>query len=198
MTVRGVPLPKTLITGAPARASEVAAALQQAGATPPLQADSATALVDVCASVPPGSLDCYIQLPYDHRAGATAVADAAAMVADGGLARYDAVTTVVPLLSDGATVVLVMEERGDDQRRLDLAGAADDLTRLLARALRDDHPAAALKIALVGDRQSPSDIATIARLRGKPRPAASSYVDVEPGLGFADWRCQVLSLLEAT
>jgi hypothetical protein len=152
----------------------------------------------MCASVPPKSLDCYIQLPYDHRAGATAVADAAAMVADGGLARYAAVTTVVPLLSNGATVVLVMEERVHDGRRLDLAGTADDLTRLLARALRDDHPVPELKISLVGDRQSPSEIATIAGLRGKPRRAASSYVDVEPGLGFADWRCEVLSLLEAT
>ncbi len=26
---------------------------------------------------------------------------------------------------------------------------------------------------------------------------ASSYVDFEPDLGFADWRCEVLSLLEA-
>jgi hypothetical protein len=125
------------------------------------------------------------------------VADAAT-VAAGGLARYAAVTTVVPLLSDGATVVLVMEERVDDEHRLDLAGAAGDLTRLLARALRDDHPAPELKIALVGDRQSPAEIATIAGLRGKPRRPASSYVDVEPGLAFADWRYEVLSLLEAT
>jgi hypothetical protein len=120
------------------------------------------------------------------------------MVAGSGLARYAAVTTVVPLLSDGATVVLVMEERVAGGRRLDLAGAADDLTRLLARALRDDHPAADMKIALVEDRQSPSEIATIARLRGKPRRSAASYVDVEPGLAFADWRSEVLSRLEAT
>lgn len=152
----------------------------------------------MCASVAPKSLECYIQLPYDHRAGTTAMADATAMVADSGLARYAAVSTVVPLLSDGATVVLVMEERVEDERRLDLAGAADDLTRLLARALRDDHPVAEMKIALVADRESSSEIATIARLRGKPRRPASSYVDVEPGLGFADWRCEVLSRLEAT
>jgi hypothetical protein len=120
------------------------------------------------------------------------------MVAGSGLARYAAVTTVVPLLSEGATVVLVMEERVAGGRRLDLAGAADDLTRLLARALRDDHPAADMKIALVEDRQSPSEIATIARLRGKPRRSAASYVDVEPGLAFADWRSEVLSRLEAT
>jgi hypothetical protein len=126
------------------------------------------------------------------------VADAAAMLADGGLARYSAVTSVVPLLSDGATVILVMEQRVDDRHRLDLGGAADDLTRLLARALRGDHPARQLKIALVGDRPSPSEIAVIARLRGKPRRPVSSYVDFEPGLGFADWRCEVLSLLEAT
>ena len=26
----------------------------------------------------------------------------------------------------------------------------------------------------------------------------SAYADLEPGLGFADWRCEVLSLLEAS
>ena len=63
----------------------------------------------------------------------------------------------------------------------------------MAERLHERH-----HLALVEDRQSPSDIATIARLRGQPLRAASSFVDVEPGLGFADWRCQVLSLMEAT
>jgi hypothetical protein len=29
----------------------------------------------------------------------------------------------------------------------------------------------------------------------QPAEIASSYVDFEPGLAFADWRCEVLSLL---
>jgi predicted RecB family nuclease len=33
--------------------------------------------------------------------------------------------------------------------------------------------------------------------RRQSRSPVSSYVDFEPDLGFADWRCEVLSLLEA-
>ena len=32
----------------------------------------------------------------------------------------------------------------------------------------------------------------------RPSGAVPSYVDFEPGLGFAEWRCEVLSLLEAS
>ena len=50
-----------------------------------------------------------------------------------------------------------------------------------------------LNVALTRDRQTSES-----RRRGGNVPGAvTSYVDFEPGLGFADWRCEVLSLLEA-
>jgi hypothetical protein len=117
--------------------------------------------------------------------------------------------TVAPLLTEAATVVLVMGDRVGDEPRGDLADAVDDLTRILARALRDDYRATAVRVALVGEQHTPSQIASIAR-SGEDRPPAPptdsgvppdvvrSYADLEPALGFAEWRLEVLSLLETT
>jgi len=120
------------------------------------------------------------------------------MVAEGALARYTAVAMVMPLLSKAATVVLVMGDRADGSLPHDLAGAVNDLTRVLARALRNDYRATDLRVTLVRDEQSPSEIAAVARLRGNRIPAMGSYVDFEPALASADWRCELLSLVEPT
>jgi len=58
-----------------------------------------------------------------------------------------------------------------------------------------------LNVALTRDRQTfeTARIAETDRRGGGHVPGpVSSYVDFEPGLGFADWRCEVLSLLEAS
>jgi hypothetical protein len=70
----------------------------------------------------------------------------------------------------------------------------NDLTRVLARALRSDYRG--LRVTVVGDDQSPSQIALVARLRGNHTPPMDWFVDVEPALGAADWRCELLSLVE--
>jgi hypothetical protein len=191
-------VPNTLISGSSTHALKVAAALQDGDWPPPLCVDTVTALGDACAAMPPGSLDCYIQLPSERRAHATALTEASAMVADGAMARYTAVASVMPVLSDTATVVLVMGDSDDRALPRELAGAVNDLTRVLARALRNDHRATDLRVTLVGDQESPSEIASIARSpRDRTRPM-DWYVDFEPALGSADWHCELLSLLEET
>jgi len=188
-------VPNALITGSPARASDVAAALRSGGFEP-FCADSALNLVDVCAAVLPESLDCYIQLPDDHSARTTAVAEASAMVADGGMARYEAAAHVGPMLAEGATVVLVMGGRSSERERSPgLIGAVNDLTRVLARALRKDHHSTGVRVALMEDGSSPIEIAAVAAERGELAPPLAAFVDVEPGLGFAEWRLELLSLL---
>jgi hypothetical protein len=190
-------MPTALITGSGGRACDVAAALQSGEWQPPLRADSVQALDDVCASMPPGSLDCYIQLPPERQAHTTAVTEASAM-AEGALARYAAITTVLPLLSEKATVVLVLGDGADGTLPRNLAGAVNDLTRVLAGALRNDYPAGGLRVTLVKDDRSPSEIASVARWPGRHTPPMEWYVDFEPTLGSADWRCELLSLLEPT
>jgi len=189
-------VPNTLISGSSTRAREVAAALQAGDWPPPLCVDTVAALGDACDSMPPNSLDCYIQLPSERRAHTTALTEASAMVADGAMARYAAVARVAPVLSDTATVVLVMGDGADPTLPRDLAGAVNDLTRVLARALRNDHRATDLRVTLVRDEESPSEIASIARSPRDGTPPMDWYVDFEPALGSADWRCEVLSLLE--
>jgi hypothetical protein len=117
---------------------------------------------------------------------------------DGAAARYTAMATVLPLLTEKATVVLVIGDGADATVPQNLAGAVNDLTRVLARTLRDDHRATDLRVALVEDDQSPSEIASVARRQGNRTPAMDWYVDFEPALGSADWRCELLSLLEPT
>ena len=118
------------------------------------------------------------------------------MVADGGMARYQAAATVGPMLAEGATVVPVMGRRSSERDRSPgLAGAVNDLTRILVRALRKDYVSIGAKVALMEDGPSPSEIAAVAAGCGALAPPLASYVDVEPGLGFADWRLEVLSRL---
>src|SRR5438128_582878 len=138
----------------------------------------------------PRSLDCYIQLPSERRAHTTALTAASAIVADGAMARYAAVARVMPLLSEAATVVLVMGDGAHRTLPRDLAGAVNDLTRVLARALRADYRATDLRVTLVGDQESPSEIASIARSPRDRTPPMDWYVDFEPALGSADWHCE--------
>jgi len=187
-----------LITGSSARALEVASALETADWQPRLCPDTVEALDDVRASSLPGSFDCYIQLPSERRVHTTAMTEASTTVADGALARYAAVAMVMPLLSTSATVVLVMGDSANGSLPHDLAGAVNDLTRVLARALRNDYRATGLRVKVVGDDQSPSQIASAARLRGDHIPPMDWFVDFEPALGAADWRCELLSLVEPT
>lgn len=188
-------MPNTLITGSSARTLEVAAALQKGDGTPPLCADTVETLDHLCASIAPRSLDCYIQLPSDRVATAT-VTEASVMAVDGARFRYAAVATVRPLLSEAATVVLVMGGGADSGLPRDLAGAVNDLTRVLARALHDDSRATDLRIRVVGSEQSAAAIASIARREATGTPPMDWYVDFEPTLGAADWRCEMLSLVE--
>jgi hypothetical protein len=94
---------------------------------------------------------------------------------------------LIQLADDHATVVLVIGDRAVDEP---LAGAVDDLTRVLARALGDYHRATAAP----GDSGAFPDVAT----SDVPPDIAGSYADLEPDLGFAEWRLEVLSLLETT
>ena len=189
-------MPSALITGSSARALEVAAALQTADWRPQLCPDTVEALDDVRASTLPGSFDCYIQLPSARRPHTTAMTEASTTVADGALARYASAAVVMPLLSEAATVVLVMGDRADASLPHDLAGAVNDLTRVLARALRNDYRATGLRVTLLGADQSPPEIASAARVRGNRTSPMDRYVDFEPALGAADWRCELLSLVE--
>ena len=81
---------------------------------------------------------------------------------------------------------------GAQSRASEVAAALNKVATAVADA---SAIVAELNVALMRDRQ-PSETAETCRPPGKPPVAVSAFVDFEPGLGFADWRCEVLSLLE--
>ena len=87
---------------------------------------------------------------------------------------------------------------GAQARASEVAAALEKVATAVADAAA---VVADLNVALTRDRQASENvrIAENSRRQGEHVPGpVSSYVDFEPGLGFADWRCEVLSLLEAS
>jgi hypothetical protein len=180
-------MPNALVSGPGRVAVDIADALR-AGGFESICADGPSDLVDVCAAAALNSLDCYVQLPAEHRSVVMASAGPLATVAAGGRARYHAVTTVAPLLTENSTVVLVMENQAEEP-------ASSSLTRVLAQALRHDYRSTRITVTLVEDPGHPAEIVSAVRFGQLPSAASFSYLDFEPDLGFADWRVEVLSLL---
>jgi hypothetical protein len=82
---------------------------------------------------------------------------------------------------------------GAQARASEVAAALNQVATAVANA---SAVVAELNVALMRDRQ-PSETSETSRPRGNAPGPVAAYVDFEPGLGFADWRCEVLSLLEA-
>src|SRR5262245_44233743 len=96
-----------LVTGSPARVEEVAAALGQAGFRLP-NVPEPNNLAEACAGIDAGSLACYVQLPKETRVDAPSlIGRVRQFLAEGLLARFEAASTVVPLMAKDGCVVLV-------------------------------------------------------------------------------------------
>jgi hypothetical protein len=162
-------LPTALVTGSPERVSDIAVALKEHG-------------FDILAAggetpeggTDPNTVDCYVQL-----SGGSSSADDQAL----GRAR-----AVIAELAPKATVVLVADGRGEGDPSPDLQ-ALRTLVGLLAKAImRDNGPVRALVVD--------EDWAPVAALAGaRPADGGSwrSYLDLEPGLGHADWRDEIMA-----
>ena len=111
----------------------------------------------------------------------------------------------MPVTDDHQGVLLSETQiTGAQSRAAEVAAALDKVAIAVADAAA---VVADLNVALTRDRQTSETARSAetarsgetARRGGGTAPGpVSSYVDFEPGLGFADWRCEVLSLLEAS
>lgn len=165
-------MPTALVTGAPDWVPHVAIALKSEGF------EILSAGVDLPPA--PDSVDCYVQLPGDLPAKhQPALSDVRAIVADELLTRVDLIGRLAPSLSPSATVVLV----GTEPLR--------PMLELVAQAIVSDR--GGVQARVVAGTVPPHEIATLARRSG-PRPSWRAYLDVDPDLGFADWRDEVLCL----
>jgi uncharacterized protein DUF6166 len=158
-----------LVTGAHDRTGPVAYALQTEGFET-LALDDWTPDGNVLG---PGSVHCYVQLP-----GALAFAGAHGPAL---VARVDAVTAVSPFLAESASVLLVADDLGWDQRR------RDALALLTEAALADRGPDG-VRVSVLGEYCSPGVIVD------RARASLPSLADLAPGLGFADWRNEILTM----
>jgi hypothetical protein len=183
-----------LVTGSAARVDEVAGALEQAGfrvTRVPEPADLAAA----CAGIDSGSVGCYVQLPKETRVDAPSlIGRVRQFLAEGLLARFEAASTVVPLLAKDGCVVLVAgnlpgASTPDDRH------ARIDLLRVLARAVLAECEGSDVRAVVVGNDRSPAEIADIVLRRGDESAKLAAEVAALPGdLNYADWQREYLSL----
>jgi hypothetical protein len=164
-------LPTALVTGSPERVSDIAVALKSHGFDV-LAAGSGTPAGGT--DLEPDTVDCYVELP-----GGTGFPD------NHTLSRARA---VVAGLAPKATIVLVADGRSEGSPSPDLQ-ALRTLVGLLAKAIvRDNGPVRAI---VVDEDWIPVDAQAD---RPAERAPWRSYLDVEPGLGHADWREEMIAL----
>jgi hypothetical protein len=169
-----------LVTGAIDHSQAVALALKSEGFDALAWEGAVPGAAD---SLPPRSVDCYVQLAPITSSPSPAGAQAAGA---GSLAhRIDTVVRVSPLLAPDAAVVLVAAERGWDP-------AALHALRALAAAAVSKRVGTGVRVAVV-DSFEAGDIAAAAR-RERGQARAVSLADLAPDMAYTDWRDEVFNL----
>jgi hypothetical protein len=187
-----------LVTGSAGPAEQVAAALREAGVEVATVTDL-NRLAGQLRAFPPGSLDCYIQLPVVIRpTGDTVVARVRAFLDDGIITRFRLAEAVLPVLSDEGRVLLVRGHTHIDGDIPDDQAARKSLLHVLAHAIRADKAPASVRVRVLSDELKPADIARIG-LRGESasrRPIRSyDFAAREEEKSYQDWRTEVMGLV---
>ncbi|GAA4894763.1 hypothetical protein [Actinomycetospora straminea] len=183
-----------LVTGGGERLAEVAEAIRATGAE--------TTVVDTLdrlgEAVRGTTFDAYVQLPVamTPRSGSL-VSRVEQFLSEGLLSRFRAAETVLPVLSDSATVILVGGQTNVDTDAPDDQEARTALMRVLAHALRAERAPGHLRVRTAGPGWSGADIAA-ALSGGAPGGdggATEQGGDRQAiGKAYADWRAEVLGL----
>ena len=184
-----------VITGSPARVGEVAIAFKEGGCSV-TEVPCREHLDDVARVLGPGSVDAYVQLPWDvDIPGSSTVGQVHGFLHGGLLTRFLVMSELLPLLRPGASVVLVAGHRPADIHVPDHSHARRSLLRLLARAVEADTAAAGVRTAVLSDQCSPDDIAELAlHQRPEQPPRLSQYSAYGEELSFADWKRDIMAM----
>ena len=184
-----------LVSGCDERVALVADALSEGGDV--IRVDDPPTLRDVVATLKPGSLSHYVQLPVNVQvSGSTVVGRVQTFLQQGLLARFAAADAILPALRDDAMVVLVSGNTAVDGGGLpDDSAARFALLNVLAHAIRADKAPGVVRVRIVEAGTAPADIAAVA-LRGE-RLIARSMARIqarEAEMSYADWRIEVMGL----
>ena len=181
-----------LVTGSKVSLSGVGRALERYGYAVSL-AGTTENLGDLAAAMPPASLSCYVQLPFDTDVEAcTPVGRLGQFYVTALNDRLQAATSVAPLLRADALVALVAGDEVPD-------GTPDDpharmgLLRLISRALSAGY--GEMKSVVLDADRSPEEIAFLAARNGEDRSWLHSGVrDIPGNVNFAEWRQELMGL----
>lgn len=182
-----------LVTGSPVRVDDVATALEQEGFSV-VRVPEPGDLGAACAGIEPGTLACYVQLPKETKVDAPSlIGRVRQFLAEGLLARFEAASAVVPLMSKDGCVVLVAgnlpgASTPDDRH------ARIDLLRVLARAVIAECDGNDVRAVVVGNDRSPADIADLVLRRGDEASRKAAEVAAIGDMNYADWQREFLSL----
>jgi hypothetical protein len=188
-----------LVTGSDRRVDAVVSALRAAGADV-LSAPGPDQLDETVKPLPPGSLDCYIQLPVTLRPSGEAVVSRVRDFLDKGLlTRFRLAEAVLPAISPNGRVVLVAGHTPAEASAPDDEAARIAFLHVLAHALRADKAPARLRVRVVAGQNNADEIARVA-LTSEPAPGASAAsprhpVASEHEMSYQDWRTEVLGLV---
>ena len=183
-----------LVTGSPERVAAVSAALAVRDCEV-IRVDAPDTLSEVCASLGPDSIDDYVQLPVNvPSAGGTVVSKLQAFLAGGLLARFEAVSLVLPTLRSNASVVLVAGNLPAELTAPDDRQARISLLRVLVQAIRADTSPTPVRTVVVDRMRSPDEIAAIVVDPAPSRRVISDAAELYPEMSYVDWRLEVLSL----
>jgi hypothetical protein len=174
----------------------VSEALRQAGASV-IAVDDLDKLDAALAGVSQGSVDGYVQLPVLVKArGASVVGRVRNFLEDGLLARFATASTILPVLSDGARVVLVggntlVEASAPDDHSARLA-----LLGVLADAIAADKSATHVEVQVLPHDELAGHIAALALGTDQTRAESLAHLMArEPAISFDEWRVEVMGLI---
>ena len=187
---------KVVVTGSAERVASVSEALRNAGAEV-TAVDDLGKLEAAVAEMAPGSLTCYVQLPAHVVArGRTVIERVRNFLEDGLIARFTAASAILPAMSDGGRVVLVGGNTPVEASAPDDQSARLALLDVLAHAIQADKSATRIRVRVLPHDELAEHIAAVA-LGGAPtrEQALAELRAREPEMSFADWRIEVMGLV---
>lgn len=186
---------RALVAGSSEWVKPVSEALEEFGFDV-VRIAEADRLAETCTHLGQDSLDCYVQLPGEVRAGEGPLVEAVRdFLTAGLLARFDTAASVVPALRREATVVFVAGDQPAHDHVPDDPHARFDLLHVLARSVQTDAAKLDVRAFVVGPRRTPEEIAEVAARHGAlSRPTAAEVAAASVKVSYEDWKREMLSL----
>lgn len=186
---------RALVTGSGDRAAAVAELLAAEGLEVVTAPDPAA-----LDAVEPGWIDHYVQLPVSVRpTGETLVGRVHSFLAAGLLGRFALVERLLPVLAEGATVVLVSGNTATDAALPDDESSRFALLHVLAHATRAELATRGVQVIVASGSRTDPELVRFALSGGEDpdtRPVAVRAEEISDEQ-YQDWRTEMMGLRTA-